>query len=155
MARSRVRCPFVLLLALVSLAALADVPASAVAMSNPLDSTTTVPEGPVLTGVACNGGTPGTLTVTGERFTPGGEVDVVVYALGTTKPDAIHSVRATLPLFGRNGSTDPANGFKPGGGVNAALGHYCGVTAVVRAYDQEAGSWSDGLVVDLSCESAK
>ncbi len=154
MARSRVRCPFVLLLALVSLAALVDAPASAVAISNPLDITTTVPEGPLLTGVVCSGGVPGTLTVTGEHFTPGGEVDVVVYELGTTKPDAIHSIRATLPLFGRNGSADPASGFKPGGAVNAALGHHCEATAVVRAYDQEAGSWSDGLVVDLSCESA-
>ena len=154
MARSRVCCPFVLLLALVSLAALADAPASAVAISNPLDITTTVPEGPVLTGVACSGGVPETLTVSGDDFTPGGEVDVVVYELGMTKPSAIHSIRATLPLFGRNGSTDPASGFKPGGAVNAALGHHCGATLVVRAYDQEAGSWSDGLVVDLSCESA-
>src|SRR5215213_3882459 len=154
MARSRVRCPFVLLLALVGSAALVDAPASAVAMSNPLDITTTVPDGPVLTGVACSGGVPGTLTVTGEHFTPGGEVDVLVYELGMTKPDAIHSVRATLPQFGRNGSTDPASGFQPGGGVNVALGHHCGATVVVRAYDQEAGSWSDGWVVDLSCESA-
>jgi hypothetical protein len=154
MARARVRCLFVLLLALVSAVTLADAPASAVAMSNPLDITNTMPEGPVLTGVACSGGVPGTLTVTGEHFSPGGEVTVVVYVLRMTKPDAIHSVRATLPLFGRNGSTDPANGFKPGGGVNAALGYHCEATAVVRAYDQKAGSWSDGLVVDLSCESA-
>ena len=154
MSRSRVRCPFVLLLALVSLAALADAPARAVAITNPLDITTTIPEGPVLTSVACSGGVPGTLTVTGEHFTPGGEVDVVVYELGMTKPDVIQSIRATPPLFGRNGSTDPASGFKPGGAFNAALGHHCGATAVVRAYDQEADSWSDGLVVDLSCESA-
>ena len=154
MARSRVHCPFVLLLALVSLAALADAPARAVASTNPLDITTTIPEGPVLTGVACSGGVPGTHTVTGEHFTPGGEVDVVVYELGMTKPDVIQSIRATLPHFGRNGSTDPASGFKPGGAFNAALGHHCGATAVVRAYDQEAGSWSEGLVVDLSCESA-
>jgi hypothetical protein len=153
MARSRVRCPIVPLLALVSLAALA-APASAVAMSNPLDITTTVPEGPVLTGVACSGGVSGTLTVTGEHFTPGGEVDVVVYALRMTRPDAIHSIRATLPQFGRNGSTDPASGFKAGGGVNAALGYHCEATAVVRAYDQKAGNWSDGLVADLSCASA-
>jgi hypothetical protein len=153
MARSRVRCPIVPLLALVSLAALA-APASAVAMSNPLDITTTVPEGPVLTGVACSGGVSGTLTVTGEHFTPGGEVDVVVYALRMTRPDAIHSIRATLPQFGRNGSTDPASGFKAGGGVNAALRYHCEATAVVRAYDQKAGNWSDGLVADLSCASA-
>ena len=154
MARSRVHCPFVLLLAFVVPTALADAPASAVAMSNPLDITNTVPEGPILTGVACSGGVPGTLTVTGEHFTPGGEVDVMVYELGMTKPDAIHSIRATLPKFGRNGSTDPASGFTPGGGVNAALGHHCEATAVVRAYDQKAGSWSDGLVADLSCASA-
>jgi hypothetical protein len=154
MARSRVRCPFVLLLALVGSAALADAPASAVAMSNPLDITTTVPEGPVLTGVACSGETPGTLTVTGEHFSPGGEVDVLVYALRMTKPEAIDSVRATLADFGRNGSTDPASGFKTGGSVNAALEYQCGATAVVRAYDQKAGNWSDGLVADLNCKSA-
>ena len=154
MARFRVRCRFVPLLALVGLAVLAAAPSSAVAMSNPLDITTTVPEGPVLTGVACSGGVSGTLTVTGEHFTPGGEVDVVVYELGMTKPDVIHSIRATLPVSGRNGSTDPASGFKPGGAVNAALRYHCGVAAVVRAYDQESGSWSDGLVIDPSCESA-
>ena len=154
MARSRVRCPFVLLLALVGSAALADAPASAVAMSNPLDITTIVPEGPVLTGVACSGETPGTLTVTGEHFSPGGEVDIMVYALRMTRPDAIHSIRATLPLLGRNGSTDPASGFKAGGSVNAALEYQCGAPAVVRAYDQKAGNWSDGLVVELNCKSA-
>jgi hypothetical protein len=152
MARTRGRYPFVLLLAFLSLAALASPSASAGAPINPLDVRTTVTAGPVLTGAACTDGAPGTLLVTGEEFTPGSEVEVLLYRPGIATPAVIRSLRASLSVYGRNGSTDPALGFQRGGFVGIALGPWCAETAAVRAFDRQAGAWSDSLAVDLGCD---
>src|SRR5215204_1664360 len=98
MARSRVRCSFVLLLTLLSLAALAGPSASDAAPTNPLGVTTTGAAGPVLTGVACTVGTPGILLVTGAEFSPGGEVEVLLFRPGSATPAVSRSLRASLHL---------------------------------------------------------
>ena len=128
MSRSRVRCPFVLLLALLSLTALAGPTSSTAAPTNPLGVTATVTAGPVLTGAACTGETPRTLLVT-------------------------RSLRASLSLYGPNGSTDPARGFQRGGFIGIALGPWCQEATAVRAFDRGAGMWSNPLPVDLGCDS--
>jgi hypothetical protein len=153
MARARGRSPFVLLLAFLSLAGLASPSASAGAPINPLDVRTTVTAGPVLTGAACTGGMPGTLLVTGEEFTPGSEVEVLLYRPGIATPAVIRSLRASLSLYGPNGSTDPARGFQRGGFIGLALGPWCQEATAVRAFDRRAGMWSNPLPVDLGCDS--
>jgi hypothetical protein len=153
MSRSLVRCPFVLLLALLSLTAFAGPTSSTAAPTNPLGVTATVTAGPVLTGAACTGETPRTLLVTGEEFTPGSEVEVLLYRPGIATPAVIRSLRASLSVYGRNGSTDPARGFQRGGFIGIALGPWCAETAAVRAFDRQAGAWSAPLAVDLGCDS--
>ena len=153
MSRSRVRCPFVLLLALLSLTALAGPTSSTAAPTNPLGVTATVTAGPVLTGAACTGETPRTLLVTGEEFTPGSEVEVLLYRPGIATPAVIRSLRASLSLYGPNGSTDPARGFQRGGFIGLALGPWCQEATAVRAFDRRAGNWSNPLAVDLGCDS--
>jgi hypothetical protein len=92
--------------------------------------------------------------VTGEQFTPGGQVDVAVFVSGDAHPAVRRSIRASQSIFGPNGSTDPARGFKQGGFVGLALGPWCQEAGMVRAYDVHKGTWSNGLNVDLRCESA-
>jgi hypothetical protein len=145
----------VLLLALLSLTALAGPTSSTAAPTNPLGVTTTVTAGPVLTGAACTGGTPGTLLVTGEEFTPGSEVEVLLYRPGIATPAVIWSLHASLSIYGPNGSTDPALGFQRGGFIGTALGPWCAETAAVRAFDRQAGIWSNPLPVDLGCETVQ
>ena len=153
MARSRVRCSFVLLLTLLSLAALAGPSASDAAPTNPLGVTTTGAAGPVLTGVACTVGTPGILLVTGAEFSPGGEVEVLLFRPGSATPAVSRSLRASLSIYGPNGSTDPALGFERGGFVGIAVGPRCNETATVQAFDRQTATWSNQLDVDLGCDS--
>jgi hypothetical protein len=106
---------------------------------------------PVLTGAACTGGTPGTLLVTGERFTPGGEVAIVLSAPGSPRPTVVRALRASQSVTGPNGSADPARGFQRGGLVGIAIGHACqeGAT-LIRAYDHQSATWSTGLTTGRS-----
>ena len=153
MARARGRYPFVLLLAFLSLTALAGPTSSPAAPTNPLGVTATVTAGPVLTGAACTGEPPRTLLVTGEEFTPGSEVEVLLYRPGIATPAVIRSLRASLSVYGPNGSIDPARGFQRGGFIGIALGPWCQEATAVRAFDRQAGSWSAPLAVDLGCDS--
>jgi hypothetical protein len=147
MSRARVRCPVVLLVAFLSLAPLA-IPAARVgATLNPLDVTTTVTVGPVLTGAACTGGKPGILLVTGEEFTPGGEVKVMLYEPAKVNPTVIRSIRASLSIYGLNGSTDPAFGFQRGGFVGIAVGPWCDEKVMIRAFDRQTANWTNQLHV--------
>jgi hypothetical protein len=153
MSCSRIRCLFVLLLALLTLAAGGGSWARATATTNPLDVITTVAARPVLTGVACTGGTPGILMVTGEGFTPGGNVEVLLFEPGSARPVLIRSVRASQSILGPNGTTDPALGFQRGGFVGRTVAYTCEETALVRAVDRQTGTWTNELNVDLGCGS--
>src|ERR671915_427209 len=55
--------------------------------------------GPILTGAACTNARDGVLLVTGEQFTPGGAVQVVLYRAGSSHPALIRFVRASEPIF--------------------------------------------------------
>ena len=154
MSRAHFRSNVIRPLVLLSLAFLAGSPVEAAATTNPLDAITTVTPGPVLTGAACTGEGQGVLLVTGEQFTPGGEVAVVLFMPGKADPAVIRSIRASQSIFGPNGSTDPALGFQQGGFVGLSLGPWCQEARTVRAYDLHRGTWSNGLNVDLRCESA-
>jgi hypothetical protein len=153
MSRARVRCPVVLLLALLSIAALASPAARVGAAPNPLDVTTTVTAGPVLTGAACTGGKPGFLLVTGEGFTPGSEVKVMLSEPGRVNSTMTRSIRASLSIHGLNGSTDPALGFQRGGFVGIAVGPWCDENVMIRAFDRQTASWTNPLHVNLGCDS--
>ena len=154
MARARIRSRVIRLLGLLCLALLAGSPGEAAATTNPLDAVNTVTPGPVLTGAACTGEGQGVLMVTGERFMPGGEVEVVLFLPDTADPAVTRSIRASQSIFGPNGSTDPARGFQSGGFVGIALGSWCQEARLVRAYDVQRGAWSNGPTVDLGCEHA-
>ena len=154
MCRAHIRSHVIRLLACLSLAFLAGSPGEAAATTNPLDAINAVTPGPVLTGAACTGEGQGVLMVTGEQFTPGCEVAVGLFMPDTADPAVIRAIRASQPIFGPNGSTDPARGFQSGGFVGIALGSWCQEARLVRAYDVQGGAWSNGLTVDLGCEHA-
>jgi hypothetical protein len=148
MARARVHCRLTLLFVLFSVGFFAVSAAGVGATTNPLDLTSVGIPPPVLTGTTCTDRTPGILVVSGEQFTPGGEVDVVLAGPGSTKPDLVRTVRSTMPDFGPGGTADPALGFSPGGVIRAELGPYCGMTGTVWARDRSAATWSNGLAID-------
>jgi hypothetical protein len=147
MSRARVRCPFTLLFVLFSVGFFAASAVGVGATTNPLDLTSIGIPPPVLTGTACSDTTPGILVVSGEQFTPGGEVDVVLAGPGSTQPDLVRTVHATMPFFGPGGTADPALGFIPGGVIRAELGAYCGMTGMVWARDRSTATWSNGLAI--------
>jgi hypothetical protein len=63
-------------------------------------------------------------------------------------------VRASQPLFGASGTTDPTHGFIQGGFIGIALGSWCDEPALVRAHDRQTGVWSNWVNVDLNSEPA-
>jgi hypothetical protein len=144
-----------LLLAVLSLATGAGSATHAGATSNPLDVTRTVTQRPVLTGAVCTGETQGSLIVVGEQFMPGAEVDVVLFELGNPHPVLIGATRASFSITGRNGSTDPALGFQPGGIVGIALGFWCQQPGMAQAYDRQAATWTNQLHVNLGCDASR
>ena len=154
MSRARIRSHVIRLLVLLSLAYLAGSPVEAVATTNPLDAVNGATPGPVLTGAACTGEGQGVFMVTGEQFTPGGEVAVALVMPGKADPAVIRSIRASQSIFGPNGSTDPALGFQHGGFIGLTLGPWCQEGTRVRAYDRHRATWSNGLNVELRCEPA-
>jgi hypothetical protein len=146
MSRARVRCRLTLLFVLFSVGFFAASAAGVGATTNPLDLTNIGIPPPVLTGTACTDTTPGILVVSGEQFTPGGEVDVVLAGPGSTQPDLVRTVPATMPFFGPGGTTDPVHVI-PGGVIRAELGPYCGMTGMVWARDRSTATWSNGLAI--------
>ena len=148
MVRSRPIRPLVLLLVLSGLAAFGGTATAAVPAADQAGRTGRAGIVPILTGAAATAQAPGTVTVIGEGFTPGGAVDVVVYDRWGAAPDEIRSATASRASYGPNGSQDPAIGFRRGGILREALRHPCGATAMVRAFDREAAAWSNWLDVD-------
>jgi hypothetical protein len=61
-------------------------------------------------------------------------------------------MRASLPIHGPNGSTDPALGFQRGGFMGIAVGPWCHEMATVRAFDRQEATWSNELHVHPGCE---
>jgi hypothetical protein len=109
------------------------------------DSATAAEAGPVLTRAAVLTSEPGRISVTGEAFTPGGEVYLAIY---DTWGDALHETRwttASPAIYGTNGSMDPARGYVIGGSLTQSFGGLCGESVMVRAFDQGSGAWSNWL----------
>ena len=144
MFRSQILRRLVLLSAVLSVVALAGFWASTV------DAASAATAGPVLTGAACIAGTQGALMLTGEAFTPGGEVDLVLAGQGSDNPTVIRSVRASQSFFGPNGSLDPALGYQSGGFCGITLEHGCAAHATVRAFDRQLAVWSNRLSLQVS-----
>ena len=131
MRRSHTRCRrFALLLAMSSLVVLGSAATRAASDA----------AGPVLTGAAGTGQVPGTVLVTGERFTASGEVYVALYDRWGAQLHETRWTKASPVVSGRNGSDDPAAGFSGGGTVREACGGLCGRTA----------RWSNWLDVDAA-----
>jgi hypothetical protein len=86
--------------ALLSAVALTGLATGTAAAERPLSGASAVTSGPIITGAACTSAE--LLMVTGEGFTPGGLVDV-----------EITGGRVSVPVFGPNGSVDPAWGYVP------------------------------------------
>jgi hypothetical protein len=144
----------VLLVMLIAVTAVICSTSQAGATTNPLDVAHQDHAGPILTGAACTSARDGVLLVTGERFAPGGEVHVVRYRAGSTQPSLIRLVRASEPIFGASGTTNPTRGFIQGGFIGITFGSTCDETAFVRAFDQQTGIWSNRLSVKLDCKPA-
>ena len=150
MVRSRPIRPLVLLLVLSGLAAFGGTATAAVPAVDQAGRVGRSRLVPILTGATAAIQTPGMITVTGEGFTPGGEVDVVVYHQWGVTPDEIRSTTASRASYGPNGSHDPAIGFTRGGLLSEAFERPCGATATVRAFDRETAAWSNWLNVDAT-----
>lgn len=97
MTRHGIRFRFVSMTALIGVVALTGLASGETAARPRVASAVT--GGPVITGVACTKGE--LLMVTGEGFTPGGQVDVEIAG-----QDDLSAPRQ--PVFGPNGSLDPA-----------------------------------------------
>jgi hypothetical protein len=144
----------VLLVMLSGVTAVSGATSQAGATTDPLDVAPHGFAGPILSGAACTNARDGVLLVTGEQFTPGGEVHVMLYRAGSSHPDLIRLVRASEPVFGASGTTEPTRGFIPGGFIGITFGSRCDETAFVRAFDRQTGIWSNRLSVIHNCEPA-
>ena len=58
---------------------------------------------------------PGTITVSGDGFTPGGEVYIAIYDRWGAALHETRWITASPEVFGPNGSQDPARGYLGGG----------------------------------------
>jgi len=154
MVGAQLRCLGVLLVTLSAVTAVIDSTSQAGATTNPLDVAPQGFAGPILTGAACMNAQDGVLLVTGEQFTPGGAVQVVLYRAGSTRTALIRFVRASQPIFGASGTPHPTRGFIQGGFIGITFGSRCDETAFVRAFDRQSGIWSNQLSAIRNCEPA-
>ena len=150
MTRSRARRPVVLALALLGLVAFGSTATAAVTAVDAADRTGLAGPVPILTAASATIRAPGAVTVTGEAFTPGGEVYVALYDQWGAALYETRWTTASRLFYGQNGSRDPAAGFSRGGALREAFGHPCGATMMVRAYDRQLAAWSNWLDVDLT-----
>ena len=148
MTRFARRRRLVLVLAFVSLVALASTATSDVAAPDPAAPTGSARAVPALTGASAAGQRSGTITVTGETFTPEGRVYVALYDPWGATLYETRWLTASPTVYGPNGSSDPAAGFSRGGVLREAFGGLCGATPMVRAYDEATATWSNWLDVD-------
>ena len=148
---SRRRQP-VLLLAFVSLLALASTATRAVAAPGPAAPTGVPSAIPTLTATSATTQPVGTITVTGEAFTPGGRVYVALYDPWGATLYETRWITASGAVYGPNWSSDPAAGSSRGGVLRETFRGLCGATLMVRAYDQVTATWSHWLDVDLGVD---
>ena len=136
------RRQLLLLLVLVSLMVLAASTATATQALSTL---------PTLTDALPTTRTPGTITVSGEGFSPGGQVYVALYDRWGATLHETRWISASPTVYARDGSADPAAGFHRGGTFQAVFAHLCDATPMVRAYDKETPTWSNWLDVNPGC----
>ena len=136
---------------------------------------------PVLRATLATPPSVGLIAVSGDGFTPGGLVSIVLYdrwgqhvyapvrtvaslgqygpngsvdpANGYVAPGTIDSLVDFLPgeTFGPNGSADPARGYVPGNTGTAGAGLPCGSQLMVRANDARTGTWTDLVDIEVGC----
>lgn len=131
------------MLALVMLASLAITSAQATGATH----TSTV--APALSSTSIDSVFGGTAVVLGTNFTPGGNVLIEVSGRGETHQTRL--VTASADTLASNASSDPALGFHPGGVVNEVFVRLCEHPVSVRAFDVQAGTWSNLLDLDTGC----
>jgi hypothetical protein len=93
----------------------------------------------------------GMVVVTGDTFTPGGQVYIALYDEWGQRLFENRWTTASPEIFGPNGSIDPARGYQAGGFLRESFDHLCGATVMVRAYDQGTASWSNWLDAQPNC----
>ena len=93
----------------------------------------------------------GLIVVTGDTFTPGGQVYIALYDEWGQRLFENRWTTASPDVIGANGSMDPARGYQAGGFLRESFDHLCGATVMVRAYDQGTASWSNWLDAQPNC----
>ena len=93
----------------------------------------------------------GAVVVTGDTFTPGGQVYIALYDKWGERLFETRWTTATGFTYGYNGSSDPALGYVAGGKILESFDHLCGSSVMVRAYDQSTDSWSNWLDAKPNC----
>jgi len=106
--------------------------------------------GPVLTSVLASVAQPGSISVSGEGFTPGGDVYVAIYDTWGAELHETRWTTASVAAYGPNGSLDPALGYRAGGRVGEAFAGLCGTAIMVRAFDRQAAVWTNLLDIDAA-----
>ena len=142
MHRFRIRRSVVLLCTLTSLMAIGASTTSATRLVSPV---------PTLTDAVATTPESGMVTVSGEGFSPGGQVYVALFDRWGATLHETRWVTASPTVYGRDGSADPAAGLHRGGTLDEVFAHLCDSTPMVRAYDQETATWSNWLDVNPGC----
>jgi hypothetical protein len=104
--------------------------------------------GPVLTAVLASAAQPGSISVSGEGFTPGGDVYVAIYDTWGAELHETRWTTASIAAYGPSGSLDPALGYHAGGRVSESFAGLCGNAIMLRAFDRQAAVWTNLLDVD-------
>jgi hypothetical protein len=92
------------------------------------------------------------IVVTGQGFTPRGDIYIALYDRWGTRLYETRWVIASETVSGPEGSLDPATVYDEGGVVYASFDHMCFDAVMVRAYDQGTDTWSNLLDVDSTCK---
>lgn len=134
---------------------------------------------PILSSAVASAVSPGTIEVSGERFSPGGLVYIEVYDEWGTTLRETRWVASSPTVHGPNGSQDPARGYVAGGEIresfeqvrqtvygpngsqDPAQGYVrgdaptmespCDGPMMVQAYDRRLAAWSNMLEVESGC----
>jgi hypothetical protein len=110
---------------------------------------------PSLADVSATTQTARLFTVTGTGFSAGGRVYLAIYDQMGAKLYETRWITASFPLLALAGPTGHEAASLPGSGHGGTLretfANLCGATAMMRAYDEVATTWSSWLTVEPAC----
>jgi hypothetical protein len=95
----------------------------------------------------------GTVVVLGTNFTAGGDVFLMISGRSGEQVDQVRWATASPDTLATSGSSDPSLGFHLGGVVYEVFVRLCEHPVTVRAFDVDAGTWSNPLELAAECDA--